>query len=142
MTKVVVKNMPKLKLGDLLRRRKMTLKHLLSELGITTYEGLVIRCERMGVSPPSVDEFKVAFDTGPVNSPTEGIVVLEPPPVIDEISGKKIDPDAPVMPGVFVITEPASDTLQHWDVDDVLLGEPTEPPQKKPRKKKEAISGE
>jgi hypothetical protein len=139
MTKVYLKNMPKLKLGDLLRRRKMSLKQLLGEFGITTYEGLVIRCDRMGVLAPTLDEFKLAFDTGPVNSPTEGVVVLEPPPVIDEISGRKIDPEAPVIPGVFVITE-THDVVE--DVEETLSVEPTEPTQKKTRKKKEAIQAE
>src|SRR5689334_11677525 len=104
--RVVVKNMPKLKLSDLLRRRKMTLRALLDEFGITTYEGLVIRCDRMGCAAPSEAEFKVAYPVGPVNSPTEGVVVLEPPPVVDDITGRQIDPEAPVVPEVRVITGP------------------------------------
>ena len=140
--RVVVKNMPKLKLSDLLRRRKMTLRALLDEFGITTYEGLVIRCDRMGCAAPSEAEFKVAYPTGPVNSPTEGVVVLEPPPVVDDITGRKIDPEAPVVPEVRVITGPTA-SAEPTDVADAEpSGEPTEPPQKKPRKKKEATQGE
>jgi hypothetical protein len=141
-----VNNMPRLKLADLLRRRKMSLHQLLDEFGITTYEGLVIRCGRMGVTPPPEADFKVAHPDKPVNSPQEGVVVLEPPPVVDEISGRKIDPEAPVAPEVRVITEPVGQLLPN----DVLFGEtgsapsgePTDPPQKKPRRKKEATQGE
>jgi len=144
--RVVVKNMPKLKLSDLLRRRKMTLRALLDEFGITTYGGLLVRCERMGCAPPTEAEFKVAYPTGPiVNSPQEGVVVLEPPPVIDDISGRKIDPEAPVAPEVKVITEPLGQLLPRVSVTETDVApseEPTEPSQKKPRKKKEATQGE
>lgn len=144
--RVVVKNMPKLKLSDLLRRRKMTLRALLDEFGITTFNGLLIRCDRMGCAPPTEAEFKVAYPTGPVNSPQEGVVVLEAPPVIDDISGRKIDPEAPVAPEVKVITEPLGQLLpREYDVigtDTAPFEEPTEPSQKKPRKKKEATQGE
>lgn len=148
MSKIVVKNMPRLKLVDLLRRRKMTLRQLLDEFGITTYAGLVIRCERMGVAPPPEEDFKVAFPDKPVNSPQEGVVVLEPPPVVDEISGREIDPEAPVAPVVKVITDPSElgqllpNDVVNGGLDAAPPGEPTEPPQKKPRRKKEATQGE
>ena len=146
MSKVTLKNMPKLKLGDLLRRRKMSLRQLLDEFGLTTYEGLVIRCTRMGVLPPTEADFKVAFPIGPVNSPTEGVIVVEAPPVIDDITGRKIDPEAPAVPEVRVITEPLGQLLTSvqttGEVDVAPPGEPTEPPQKKLRKKKEATQGE
>lgn len=63
----------------------MTLKHFLHEFGITTYEGMLTRCERMGVTPPDEGEFKVCFpsELPLVNNPLEGIVVIEPL-VIDE----------------------------------------------------------
>lgn len=141
--RVPVKNMPRLKLADLLRRRKMSLRALLDEFGITTYEGLVIRCARMGVLEPTEAEFKVAYPDPPVNSPQEGVIVLEAPPVVDDITGRKIDPEAPVEPVVKVVTEPAQ--LLHNDVlgEPLLqLEEPTELPQKKLRKKKEATQGE
>ncbi len=135
--KKVPNSPPKLKLSDLLRRRKMTLRRLLDEFGITTFEGLCTRCTRMGVLPPSETEFKVAFPDPPVNNPPEGVIVLEPPPVIDEITGREIDPDAPVEePGVIVTTEP-------WE--DHLFGPPQEAPvspQKKLRRKKEATQAE
>jgi hypothetical protein len=88
-TKAKKKNLPKLRLADLLKRRKMTLKQLLDEFGITTYAALTIRCERMGVQAPSQEEFDVVAGTV-VSSPTEGVVVLEAPPVIEDCSGKEI----------------------------------------------------
>lgn len=150
MSKIVIKNVPKLKLGDLLRRRKMTLRQLLDEFGITTYAGLVIRCERMGVASPSEEDFRVAFPNKPVNSPQEGVVVLEPPPVVDEISGREIDPEAPVAPVVKVITDPPEELCQLLPNDVVinggpsasLVGDPTGLTQKKLRRKKEATQGE
>jgi hypothetical protein len=138
--------MPRLRLVDLLKRRKMTLRQLLGEFGITTYEGLLARCERMGVLPPNDEEFKVAHPDPPVNSPQEGVIVLEPLPVIDDMTGRKIDPEAPVVPEVKVITDitPSEDfMLQPIEVNDQSsVGQdtdvlPTEGTQKKHRKKKE-----
>ena len=142
MSKVHLKNLPKLKLGDLLRRRKMLLNKFLGEFGITTHEGLVARCDRMGVLPPTVEEFKLAVGSAaPVNNPSEGVVVLEAPPVIDDLTGRRIDPDAPAFPGVVVITshdeEPTFEDAV-GEGEEPLLIEPTEFTQKKPRKKKEA----
>lgn len=140
--KIPLKNMPRLKLADLLRRRKMTLRQLLDEFGITTYEGLVVRCDRMGCAAPTEAEFKVAFPDKPVNSPLEGVVVLEPPPVIDEITGKQIDPDAPAIPEVKVITDRSIGQLLPNDVVNSAVEEPSEAPQKKQRKKKDVAPGD
>lgn len=77
----VPKNQPKLRLADVLRRRKTTLQALVSELGLVTYSGLEIWCRRMGVLPPSQEEFDTLVAAGPialVNSPQEGVVVLDP----------------------------------------------------------------
>lgn len=132
--RMVLKNQPRLKLSDLLRRRKMTLQQMLSEHGITTYETLTIRCDRMGVVPPTEQEFRAVVKV-PVNNPQQGVVVLEPPPVVDDLTGREIDPEAPVdLPGVTVLTDkpfkpfqlPARNALVTLDR-----------PQKKPRKKKE-----
>ena len=144
--RVPVKNMPKLKLVDLLRRRKMSLKQLLDEFGITTFESLNIRCERMGVVTPSEEEFKAAFPNKPVNSPQEGVVVVEALPVIDDITGREIDPDAPVAPEVKVITGSLNVSLAGRLFDEappaVPVSEPTDNSQKKFRKKKEASQGD
>jgi hypothetical protein len=79
--KVFVKNMPRLHLLYLLQRRKTTLTDFIAESGITTYDDLIGRCERLGVVPPTVDEFSAIKPQHPserVNSPQEGIVVIEP----------------------------------------------------------------
>jgi len=83
--KINVKNMPKLKLSDLLRRRKMTLQQFLNEFGITTHEGLSLRCARMGILPPDASEFETLFPSSKaVNSPQEGVVVIETNTVVSE----------------------------------------------------------
>ena len=76
MSRIQVKNLPRLKLSDLLRRRKMTLRQLLDEFGITTYDSLIERCNRMGVAPPTENEFLVVAPS-PVNNPSEGVFVIE-----------------------------------------------------------------
>ncbi len=107
MSKIELKNMPRLKLADLLRRRKMTLEQFIEESGVQSYEGLVIRCQRIGVQPPRETEYK-ELKPKPVNSQQDGIVILEAPKVIDEPSGMEIDPDAPIMsPEAKVITDPS-----------------------------------
>ncbi len=143
MTKIYLKNMPKLRLGDLLRRRKMALRQFLDEHGLTTYEGLVIRCDKLGVQPPDETEFKAACPASPVNNPTEGVVVLEPPPVIDGNTGRTIESSHD-----DVVT-PVVDTLEGLTQEDpltegnsVLPAEPTETSQKKFRKKERATKGD
>lgn len=107
MARVKVKNMPRLRLSDLLRRRKMTLETFVTDSGVQTYEALVIRCQRLGCLPPAEAEYK-KLRPDAVNSPSDGVVVLDPPPVIEEQTGRMIDPDAPVtVPEVKVIIEPA-----------------------------------
>ena len=117
-----MKNQPRLTLAAVLRRRRTTLKKLVDELGVSTYTALVNWCDRMGITPPERAEFDEVFPPAlKVNSPQEGVVVLDPPPVVDEHTGRNIDPEVPVLePGVEVVTEP------------------TDPPQKKRRTKKES----
>ena len=72
----------KVSLGDLLRRKKKSLKQFLDEVGIVTYELLITRCQAMGVNPPSEEDFKNAMGNPllpETSSPTEGVVVLSPP---------------------------------------------------------------
>lgn len=76
------KSISKLALVDLLRRKRKNLKTYLSEAGIVTYERLVRSCTSIGVVPPSEGEFMNALgnpSTPMVSSPTDGILVLEPP---------------------------------------------------------------
>lgn len=92
--------MPRLTLLNLLRRRRTTLARYVRESGVQTYSALVTQCERLGVLPPSVKEFEDAFPQA-VTCPTDGVVVVEPMPVVDDLTGNLIDPDAPVhAPGV------------------------------------------
>ena len=96
----------RLRLADVLRRRKTTLRAFIDSLGLTTHGSLEIMCKRLGVVAPTLEEFDEARpETERVNSPQEGVIVLEAPPVIDEISGKEIDPDASVTPGIVVVTD-------------------------------------
>lgn len=105
MPRITVKNLPRLKLSDLLRRRKMTLDWFINESGVQTYEALCARCHRLGVQPPPESAWK-ELRPETVSSPSDGIVVLDPPEVTEESTGRRIDPDAPVtVPGVEVVTE-------------------------------------
>ena len=123
---------PRLKLADLLRRRRTTLGAFVKELGFTTHAGLAIWCKRMGVTPPTHEEFVVAYPAAEkVNSPMEGVVVLEPPPVVDAESGQSIDPEAPVLTGVEV--QVVTDTVAVEEAQELLAVT-----QKKTRKKKES----
>lgn len=123
--RIVLKNrQPKLRLADVLRRRRTNLSAFVAELGITTYTSLCVWCKRMGVSPPESKEFEVIFPPEiHINSPQEGVIVLEAPDVINEITGRVIDPEAPAFPIVEVVTTPT-------------VVEPTDDSSKKPRKKK------
>ena len=91
----------------------------------------------MGVSPPSLEEFQVVIPPAlpSVSSPQEGVIVLEPPVVIDEQSGRQIDPEAPIEPGIEVITQ---SQLRSGFVELQKDNEqPTKPSQKKSRPKKD-----
>ncbi len=98
--RVLIKNEPRLMLADLLRRRKMTLARFMSEFGITTKEGLKSKCLRLGVTPPNEADMSASglfLEPGKaVSSPQEGVVVLDPPPIVNESTGKRIVEDAPM----------------------------------------------
>jgi len=91
MSNYKIKRQPPIKLQDLLRRRRATLKEFIRTSGIATYSTLLQKCEKMGVSPPSEDDFKQSLGNQ-VSSPQEGIVVLESPELIKD-SGQKISVD-------------------------------------------------
>ena len=82
---------PSIKLLDLLRRRRITLKKFISDFGINSYESLKLRCERMGVVPPVESKFNEIKGGEFVNSPTDGILVLEAPKVINEKTGEELN---------------------------------------------------
>jgi hypothetical protein len=93
MSKFKIKKLPPIKLTDLLRKRKTNLKNFLSSCGIVAYSTLLQKCDKMGVSAPSEEEFKTAIGKQPISSPQEGVVVLDPPMLVVD-SGKKIEVDA------------------------------------------------
>jgi len=79
---------------DILRRKKKTLKDFLTDSGIAAYETLAERCSSMGVTVPDVEMFNLAIGKKSeiefaVSSPTEGIILLEPPPIVEETTGKQ-----------------------------------------------------
>lgn len=97
-----------LSLITLLKRRKMTLERYVKDFGITSYEALVLQCERMGVTPPDYIDTLVLFGVIPtVNDPSDGIVVLNEPRIIDD-RGDVIDDrssDAERTGEVFIVTD-------------------------------------
>jgi len=100
--RIVLKNQPRLRLVDVVRRRRTTLKALVNELGLTTYAGLEIWCARMGMVPPSEADFNLLFPPAArVNSPREGVIVLEAPPILSEATGRELPaqpPEGPLEP--------------------------------------------
>jgi hypothetical protein len=92
MSRFKIKNLPPIRLVDLLRKRKTNLKNFLSTSGIVAYSTLLQKCEKMGVSPPTEEEFKEALGN-PVSSPQEGVVVLDPPQLVKDLTGEKIEVD-------------------------------------------------
>jgi len=60
----------------------MTLKQMLDEFGISTYEKLSERCKRMGVVVPERIEFDTVMPPSSyVNNPTQGLIVLDAIPI-------------------------------------------------------------
>jgi len=64
----------------------MSLNDFITESGVQSYVGLQERCTRIGVLPPSNEEY-AALRPGVVTSQSDGIVVLDAPQVIDERTG-------------------------------------------------------
>ena len=83
---------PELQLESLLKRRKTTLASFVKTDNITTYNELVTRCDRLGVSPPTLEKCRNLFPVLPEKSaPNEGIVIVELEPLteISEKTGKR-----------------------------------------------------
>ena len=90
-------NTPKITLTNVLKRRKMNLAAYVKESGIASYGALLESCKRIGViAPPEADYDKIAAED--VSVPTEGIVVLQAPPVIAESTGVAIEPEPEFIP--------------------------------------------
>lgn len=109
-----VKGLPPIKLENLLKKRRTTLKQFLKDTGIASYVTLVSKAQNMGVSPPDEKTFKEALGEI-VSSPQEGVVVLESPSLVDEQTGKKIEVD------VFEVERVTNDDAQD---DSVVVQEP------------------
>lgn len=77
-----------IRLEDLLRRRKTTLKKFLIERGITTYSVLEETCNRLGVVTPGFEAFNLCIPSY-VSDPTAGVVVVPPLDVVAEATGEK-----------------------------------------------------
>lgn len=80
MSNIKLKNMPRLTLADVLRRRKSNLVNFVKESGVQSYEGLVILCNRLGMLPPTEKIYKSEVNPPLVSSQQDGIVVMEPAP--------------------------------------------------------------
>lgn len=116
---VNLKNMPRLRLADLLRRRKMTLKQFVDESGIQAYGAMIERCAALGVQPPTEAEYLIIVPVQ-VSVQQDGVVVLEPlPPPSEEL---------PFLDRGFGAMDPEELSLDEEAPADT---------QKKPRKKKE-----
>ena len=89
MSKFTVKNLPPIKLVDLLKKRKTNLRDFIKLSGIVTYVTFEAKCKSMGVSPPTEIEFKKIVGQY-ASSPQEGIIVLDPPTLLKD-SGEKIN---------------------------------------------------
>lgn len=92
MSKFTIKKLPPIKLVDLLKKRKTNLKKFLETYGIVAYSTLQQKCDSLGVSPPSEQEFKENVNSS-ASSPQEGIVVLDPPSLVKETTGELISVD-------------------------------------------------
>ena len=91
MSRFKVKKLPPIKLVDLLKKRKTNLKQFLTSYGIVSYNTLLSKCDSMGVSPPSEKDFKETLGAAAeASSPQEGVVVLDPPKLLKELTGEKI----------------------------------------------------
>jgi len=90
------KSISKVSLLSVLKRRKSSLKTFLQETGIITYELLKNRCDSMGVIPPEELDFLEAVGVTSVDalrnisSPTEGLIVLDPPKLVKENTGETL----------------------------------------------------
>jgi hypothetical protein len=100
MSKFQIKKLPPIKLTDLLRRRKTNLKTFLKSSGITTYVTLQHKCNSLGVSVPTEEEFGAAVDVV-VSSPQEGVVVLDPPVLLKD-TGQTVQVDDAIHHSIVV----------------------------------------
>lgn len=91
MARYKIKGLPPIKLIDLLKKRRITLQKFIKDSGMNSYQTLLSKCEKMGVSAPGEAEFREAVG-GIFSSPQEGVIVLEPPDLTKD-SGEKVKVD-------------------------------------------------
>lgn len=134
MSNFKVKKLPPIKLLDLLKKKKTNLKQFLSTTGIVTYVTLEQKCEKMGVSVPSENEFHEALGTALISSPQEGVVVLDPPVLLKD-TGEKIK-----IEDVKIVDEksPQGEAAKPADVQDVVASTQPTNPSKTSKKKKDS----
>lgn len=101
--KIIHPHAPNITLESLLRRRKTNLEKFVETQGITTYELLVERCARMGVSPPKKSTFESLVPPVTVSSPAEGVVVIPAPELINGETGEPAD-ELPVLSDPYPAT--------------------------------------
>jgi len=111
------RSISKVTLLNVLKRRKSDLKRFLAETGIVTYELLKSRCNSMGVIPPEEREFLDTIEadytgTASVSSPAEGLIVLDPPKIINELTGKEVE-----MPQIDPLAELPEPVLDESSAD-------------------------
>ena len=92
MSNYTVRGLPPIKLMDLLRKRRTSLKDFLKNSGIVSYNTLLSMCNNMGVAPPEEEVFKNSIGDN-YSSPQEGVIVLDPPRLVKD-SGEKIQVDS------------------------------------------------
>lgn len=131
MSNFKIKKLPPIKLVDLLKKRKTNLKNFLTSSGVTTYTLLVSKCDSLGVSPPSEEEFKDAVGDM-VSSPQEGVIVLDSPSLLKD-SGEKVQVDE-------VPAENKDELAQPQEPANATLDEVSAAPQKSTKKKKEVVA--
>jgi hypothetical protein len=132
----------KVSLLSVLKRKKISFQKYLDENGIVTYGLLVSRCNSMGMVPPTENEFleltgRKHDETPKVSSPAEGVVILEPPQIISEKTGKPIeDFPAESFPEAVhdQITDAVTQVVEHSVIETTAEEESQET--QRPKKKK------
>ena len=117
-----IKGLPKIKLTNLLKKRRTTLKEFLKNSGIASYQTLLSKCEKMGVESPSEVDFNLALGNV-VSSPQEGLLVLDSPSLVKDSSGDQIQVEKFEIPEVIEETKlviPAKKKLKSQDPEKTI----------------------
>jgi hypothetical protein len=93
---------PSITLAHLLKRRGHTFGSWMTSAGISSYPEVLRWCTKIGVLPPTEDEYK-AFRPQPQTAPADGIVVCEAPQV--EEVGSPLDTIQADAPNGIIVVE-------------------------------------